>query len=225
MNGKQIEFPEKQTHVKGVRVRDDRVLDHLHDHRPDHRARYQHRGRDPSDRLSGAEDIRSRGSSRRSRMTPDERPGRTRAQGRCDVAAGARRWSLLLVPHLLRLARSCQQSQIRVSQSEAIATANAQIDFKPTRHRDPAAAPGLSTEALLVRRPVDPIATADPDTPARQVHIDANTGKVTPRSTSDPAAGRRQPARPTPSEASALSRCGYSSSSTSPASTRASSRR
>ncbi len=76
------------------------------------------------------------------------------------------------------VSRSCQQSQIRVSQSEAIATAKAQVDFKPTDTAIRLLRQGLSTKpfwivVLYTRNEADELV------PRAQVHIDAKTGEVT----------------------------------------------
>ncbi len=75
------------------------------------------------------------------------------------------------------VAHSCQQAQVRVSQSEAIATAKAQVSFKPTDTAIRLLRQGLSTKpfwivVLYTRHDGDLV-------PRAQVHIDAKTGEVT----------------------------------------------
>lgn len=76
------------------------------------------------------------------------------------------------------VSRSCQQSQVRVSQSEALATAKAQVDFKPTDTAIRLLRQGLSAKpfwivVLYTRNDADELV------PRAQVHIDAKTGEVT----------------------------------------------
>jgi hypothetical protein len=76
------------------------------------------------------------------------------------------------------VSRSCQQSQVKVSQSEALATAKAQVDFNPTDSGIRLLRQGLSTKpfwiVVLYTRNDD-----DDLVPRAQVHIDAKTGEVT----------------------------------------------
>ena len=48
------------------------------------------------------------------------------------------------------VSRSCQQSQVRISQSEALATAKAQVDFKPTDTAIRLLRQGLSTKPFWI---------------------------------------------------------------------------
>jgi hypothetical protein len=84
---------------------------------------------------------------------------------------------IALLGLIFLVSRGCQQAQIRVSQSEAIATAKAQVDFKPTDTAIRLLRQGLSTKpfwivVLYTRKDGDLI-------PRAQVHIDAKTGEVT----------------------------------------------
>lgn len=84
---------------------------------------------------------------------------------------------LALLALIFFVSRSCQQSQVRVTQSEALATAKAQVDFKPTDTAIRLLRQGLSTKpfwivVLYTRKDGALI-------PRAQVHIDAKTGEVT----------------------------------------------
>ncbi len=76
------------------------------------------------------------------------------------------------------VSRSCQQSQIRVTQTEALAIAKEQVGFKPTDTAIRLLRQGLSTKpfwiVVLYTRNED-----DQLVPRAQVHIDAKTGEVT----------------------------------------------
>jgi hypothetical protein len=75
------------------------------------------------------------------------------------------------------VANSCQQSQVRISQDQAVALARQQVDFEPTR-----------TQVRLVRqgvqsRPIWAVSLSVPTGPEKferlaVVQIDANKGKV-----------------------------------------------
>ena len=77
----------------------------------------------------------------------------------------------------LAFSQSCQQSQVRIPQERAIATARGQVDFRPAR-----------TQIRLVRQGLNaqPYWAVSLSVPARDgaaariatVRIDANTGKV-----------------------------------------------
>ena len=132
------------------------------------------------------------------------------------------------------VARSCQQAQIRVSQAEAIAIAKRQIDFKPKSTQIRLLRQGLNRKPFWFVSLSDPIGSAiHPQGYTRivVVEIDANTGKVEDVNNesvsppSPPKGKKSREAAARPKRADRLSSCGYSSSSTSPASLRASSRR
>ena len=82
----------------------------------------------------------------------------------------------LLVVTVL-VANSCQQSQVRFSQDQAVTLARKQVDFQPTR-----------TQVRLVRqgiqsRPVWAVSLSVPTGPDKfdrlaVVRVDANTGKI-----------------------------------------------
>ena len=91
------------------------------------------------------------------------------------------------------VSRSCQQSQVRISQSEALATAKAQVHFKPTDTAIRLLRQGLSTTpfwivVLYTRHEGDLV-------PRAQVHIDARTGEVT-EVTQTRGTGKRKQAEP-----------------------------
>lgn len=106
----------------------------------------------------------------------------------------ARRWItprrvafVVLIVAVLFAARSCQQSQIRVSQQQAIAKARGEVDFRPTDTQVRLVRQGLNSHpywavSLSVPRRV----VAGQDRPSGNaayrrlavVRVDANTGKV-----------------------------------------------
>jgi hypothetical protein len=92
------------------------------------------------------------------------------------------------------VARSCQQDQIRITEQQAIATAEQQIDFTPEE-----------TQIRLLRQGIDtrPFWIVSLSIPRREdedsfkrlalVHIDANTGEVTKVEEQEPgAAGQKR---------------------------------
>jgi hypothetical protein len=109
-------------------------------------------------------------------------------------AAPVRRWItprrvafVLLVVAVLLAARSCQQSQIRVSQDRAIATARGEVGFKPTQTQVRLVRQGLNSHpywAVSLSVPREATAgqeaTSGDDAYRRLavVRVDANTGKV-----------------------------------------------
>jgi hypothetical protein len=94
---------------------------------------------------------------------------------------------LLLVLVVVFAARSCQQSQIRVSQDRAVVLARAEVDFTPTQTQVRLVRQGLNSHpfwavSLAIPRPAEQ-GRAGPteDSSYRRlavVRIDANTGKV-----------------------------------------------
>jgi hypothetical protein len=109
-------------------------------------------------------------------------------------AAPARRWItprrvafVLLVVAVLFAARSCQQSQIRVSQDRAIALARGEVAFKPTDTQVRLVRQGLNSHPFwAVSLSIPRTVAAGQDAPSGDdayrrlavVRIDANTGKV-----------------------------------------------
>ena len=79
------------------------------------------------------------------------------------------------------VARSCQQSQIRISKEQAIAIADRQIDFNPGSTQIRMLRQGLNRKPYRYDSLSDPIGSeVDPQGFTRLVvvEIDANTGKV-----------------------------------------------
>jgi hypothetical protein len=79
------------------------------------------------------------------------------------------------------VARSCQQSQIRISKEQAIAIADRQIDFNPGSTQIRMLRQGLNRKPFWFVSLSDPIGSVvDPQGFTRLVvvEIDANTGKV-----------------------------------------------
>ena len=79
------------------------------------------------------------------------------------------------------VARSCQQSQIRISKEQAIAIADRQVDFKPGSTQIRMLRQGLNRKPFWFVSLSDPIGSVvDPQGFTRLVvvEIDANTGKV-----------------------------------------------
>ena len=80
------------------------------------------------------------------------------------------------------VAQTCQKDQIRVTKDGAIATAKAQVEFRPTRTQIRLLRQGLSSTptwvvSLSVPRPGAPLNTQEFKELA-VVRVDANTGKV-----------------------------------------------
>jgi hypothetical protein len=90
---------------------------------------------------------------------------------------------LVLVGVLLALcffvARSCQQSQIRVTQDQAVATAKKQVDFTPTRTVVRLLRQGIGRQPFWIVSLSIPT-KQNPDVFRRLavVRVDANTGRV-----------------------------------------------
>jgi hypothetical protein len=79
------------------------------------------------------------------------------------------------------VARSCQQSQIRISKEQAIAIADRQVDFKPGSTQIRMLRQGLNRKPFWFVSLSDPIGSAlrpQGFTQLVVVQIDANTGKV-----------------------------------------------
>jgi hypothetical protein len=76
-------------------------------------------------------------------------------------------------------AKSCQQSQIRITQDQAIATAEQQIPFKPTRVQVRMLRQGLNSRPLwIVSLSVPHAGTTNVFDELAVVRVSANTGKV-----------------------------------------------
>jgi hypothetical protein len=77
--------------------------------------------------------------------------------------------------------RSCQQDQIRVSKEQAIATANRQIDFKPTRTQVRLLRQGLNSRPnwiVSLSIPKGDDLNTQEFKELALIRVDANTGKV-----------------------------------------------
>jgi hypothetical protein len=77
--------------------------------------------------------------------------------------------------------RSCQQDQVRITKEQAIATAERQIDFDPTRTQVRLLRQGLNSKAFWVVSLSVPVGKELDTQEFRElaiVRIDANTGKV-----------------------------------------------
>ena len=88
---------------------------------------------------------------------------------------------VILLALTFAASRSCQQDQVRITKEQAIATAERQVDFEPTREQVRLLRQGLNAKAywivsLSVPRgdPVDTQEFAE----LAVVRVDANTGKV-----------------------------------------------
>ncbi len=76
------------------------------------------------------------------------------------------------------VSRSCQQSQIRITKEQAIATAERQIDFDPANTQVRLLRQGLSSEPFWVVSLSIPTGQRDRFSQLAVVRIDANTGAV-----------------------------------------------
>jgi hypothetical protein len=77
------------------------------------------------------------------------------------------------------VARSCQQSQVRITKDQAIATAERQVDFEPRRVQIRFLRQGVASEPFWIVSLSVPGAREDSFRELTFVRIDANTGKVT----------------------------------------------
>ena len=78
------------------------------------------------------------------------------------------------------VARSCQQDQIRITEQQAIATAEEQVDFEPENTQIRLLRQGLDTRPFwIVSLSIPKGNNEDRFSRLALVHIDANTGKVT----------------------------------------------
>jgi hypothetical protein len=74
--------------------------------------------------------------------------------------------------------RTCQKSQIRITKDQAIATAERQVDFKPTREQVRLVRQGLNSKPFWAVSLSIPARRADRFRELAVVRVDANTGKV-----------------------------------------------
>ena len=92
------------------------------------------------------------------------------------------------------VARGCQQDQVRITQEQAVATAEQQVDFTPENTQVRLLRQGLDTRPFWIVSLSIPKGDSD-DRFSRLalVHIDANTGKVTEVQEQEPRpAGQRE---------------------------------
>ena len=75
--------------------------------------------------------------------------------------------------------RSCQQSQIRLTKTEAITKAQRRIDFNPTRVQVRLLRQGLGSHPFWIVSLSIPRKQQDTFAQLAVVRVDANTGKVT----------------------------------------------
>jgi hypothetical protein len=76
------------------------------------------------------------------------------------------------------VARSCQQSQVRLTKEQAIATAEKQVDFEPARVQIRLLRQGIGSEPFWIVSLSVPGARENTFKHMTFVRIDANTGKV-----------------------------------------------
>jgi hypothetical protein len=76
------------------------------------------------------------------------------------------------------VARSCQQSQVRITKEQAVATAEREVDFDPRRTQIRLLRQGLTSRPYWIVSLSTPGRKADTFTRLAVVKIDANTGKV-----------------------------------------------
>jgi hypothetical protein len=85
---------------------------------------------------------------------------------------------VVLVIAVAVAAQSCQQSQVRVNQERAIATARPEAGFKPERTQIRLVRQGLTSHPYWAVSFSVPAASGDGYAKLTTVRIDANTGKV-----------------------------------------------
>jgi hypothetical protein len=85
-----------------------------------------------------------------------------------------------VLPLAFFVVRSCQQDQVRITEQQAIAKAEEQVDFTPENTQIRLLRQGLNTRPFWIVSLSIPKGDSD-DTFSRLalVHIDANTGEVT----------------------------------------------
>ena len=76
------------------------------------------------------------------------------------------------------VARSCQQSQVRLTKEQAIVIAERQVDFEPARTQVRLLRQGINSRAYWIVSLSIPGAREDTFRRLATVQIDANTGKV-----------------------------------------------
>lgn len=90
------------------------------------------------------------------------------------------RWAALVGLILLTLfaARSCQQSQVRITQERAIATARAEVGFTPERTQIRLVRQGINSRPYWAVSLSSGVGPGGSDGRVAVVRIDANTGTV-----------------------------------------------
>jgi hypothetical protein len=76
------------------------------------------------------------------------------------------------------VARSCQQSQVRITKEQAVATAEREVDFEPRDTQIRLLRQGLNSRPYWIVSLSTPGRQQDTFTRLAVVKIDANTGKV-----------------------------------------------
>jgi Peptidase propeptide and YPEB domain len=76
------------------------------------------------------------------------------------------------------VARSCQQSQVRITKEQAVATAEREVDFEPDRTQIRLLRQGLTSRPYWIVSLSTPGRQGDTFSRLAVVKIDANTGKV-----------------------------------------------
>ncbi len=76
------------------------------------------------------------------------------------------------------VARSCQQSQVRITKEQAVATAEREVDFEPRDTQIRLLRQGLNSRPYWIVSLSTPGPQADTFSRLAVVKIDANTGKV-----------------------------------------------
>ncbi len=76
------------------------------------------------------------------------------------------------------VARSCQQSQVRVTKEQAIATAEREVDFTPRRTQIRLLRQGINSKPFWIVSLSVPGRVEDTFRRLAVVRVDANTGKV-----------------------------------------------
>ena len=100
---------------------------------------------------------------------------RHRRRGRLDRRAVV--FLVVLFGATLLFSQSCQQSQVRIPQERAIATARAQVDFRPVRTQIRLVRQGLNAKPFWAVSLSIPARDGSPGRIAT-VRVDANNGKV-----------------------------------------------
>ena len=86
---------------------------------------------------------------------------------------------IVLVAACFLVANSCQRSQVRLDQRQAVATAREKVDFEPTREQVHLVREGLTSRPFwAVSLSVPRRGSADAFERLAVVRIDANSGKV-----------------------------------------------